>query len=192
MKVFAFSYFVVLVGVCLPGCRVHRQASLSTDLQENATRISHATRIHEDTVSVVSVATGSSSGIEWKYTETYYPSVPEDTVPKLKSRSWEGKRTSSDTNVYNAQNADRKTVFQFADTTDRRATASVRSVSEKEVTPILGKAFLKIGLIMIGLANRYTLGNEPSERALPPGVPLSTCSRIFAKHSISIKYIDAV
>ncbi len=45
---------------------------------------------------------------------------------------------------------------------------------------------------MIGLANRYTLGNEPSERALPPGVPLSTCSRIFAKHSISIKYIDAV
>ena len=133
MKVFAFSYFVVLVGVCLPGCRVHRQASLSTDLQENATRISHATRIHEDTVSVVSVATGSSSGIEWKYTETYYPSVPEDTVPKLKSRSWEGKRTSSDT-------------------TDRRATASVRSVSEKESTPTLGKAFLKIGLIMIGLA----------------------------------------
>lgn len=95
MKVFAFSYFVVLVGVCLPGCRVHRQASLSTDLQENATRISHATRIHEDTVSVVSVATGSSSGIEWKYTETYYLPVPEDTVPKLKSRSWEGKRTSS-------------------------------------------------------------------------------------------------
>ena len=122
MKVFAFSYFVVLVGVCLPGCRVHRQASLSTDLQENATRISRATRIHEDT------------------------------VPKLKSRSWEGKRTSSDTNVYNAQNADRKTVFQFADTTDRRATASVRSVSEKESIPTLGKVFLKIGLIMIGLA----------------------------------------
>ena len=145
--VFLFCCF----GCCLPGCRVHRQAALSTDLQENATRISRATRIHEDTVSVVSVATGSSSGIEWKYTETYYPSVPEDTVPKLKSRSWEGKRTSSDTNVYNAQNADRKTVFQFADTTDRRATASVRSVSEKESIPTLGKVFLKIGLIMIGL-----------------------------------------
>lgn len=144
MKVFAFSYFVVLVGVCLPGCRVHRQASLSTDLQENATRISRATRIHEDTVSVVSVATGSSSGIEWKYTETYYPSVPEDTVPKLKSRSWEGKRTSSDTNVYNAQNADRKTVFQFADTTDRRRPPLSGLYRKKSPFRPWGRFFLKL------------------------------------------------
>jgi len=35
---------------------------------------------------------------------------------------------------------------------DGGATASVRSVSEKESIPTLGKVFLKIGLIMIGLA----------------------------------------
>ena len=45
---------------------------------------------------------------------------------------------------------------------------------------------------MIGLANRYILGNEPSERAPPPGVPLSACSRIFAKHSTLIRYIDII
>ena len=69
------------------------------------------------------------------------------------------------------------------ETVDTEWTVKERDLDDPDFElPALGEAFLKIGLIMIGLANRYILGNEPSERALPPGVPLSTCSRIFAKH----------
>lgn len=165
MNLRVFSYIFVLVGVCLPGCRVHRQASFNSGLQENTTQVSHTAQSREDTGSVVSVTTGSNSGSEWKYTETYYPPAPEDSIPKLKSRSWSGKRSASETNNFLQGNTATKTTIQSADTTGRQTFASVQSVTEKEVAPSLSGAFLKIALIMMSLAIaiRYLFKDKSSK-----------------------------
>lgn len=151
MSLRVFSYIFVLVGVCLPGCRVHRQASFNSGLQENATRVSHTTQNRKDTGFVVSVTTGSGSCSEWKYTETYYPPAQEDSIPRLQSRSWEGKRSTAEISNCRRENIGSISITQSADTTVRQTSASTQSVSEKEVAPSLPGAFLKIVLIMIGL-----------------------------------------
>lgn len=162
MRMLVFPYLFVLVGVCLSGCRVHRQASFSADLQENSGQISQSIHIQKDTASVVSVTTGVSSGVEWKYTETYYPQTLSDTVPKLKSRSWEGKRSVCQINASSSENMVSDVDSRSFDTTNTQKISSIHSETKKEMHTSFWESFLKISLIMIVLVF-YVLNDKFSK-----------------------------
>lgn len=157
-------FFIILCFVCfLPGCRVHRQVSSCSDTQVNSSRISHVEQTREDSASAISHTSVSVAGDEWRYTETYYPPTPGDTVPKLQSRSWEGRHSVSEINTSLQENTSSETTTQSIDTTHKQTTVSSQSVSEKKVAPSVSGTFLTIGFILSGLAIAiWYLSKKPS------------------------------
>ena len=146
-------FFIILCFVCfLPGCRVHRQVSSCSEAHVNSSQISHVEQSRKDSASAISQTSVSAAGDEWRYTETYYPPTPGDTIPKLQSRSWEGRHSVSETNTSLQENTGSETTTQSIDTTHKQTTVLAQSVSEKKVAPSVSGTFLTIGLILSGLA----------------------------------------